>query len=111
MKSRSYAGWRVWYETGEVYDSKSSEWRSLPDDGVYLKVVYYSDGTRQLQQADRYFVAPHFSSEDIHGTCNDSNYEETKRRYPGAVFKRGKWGPDDYYRKIVDEALDSVWER
>lgn len=98
--------WRVWYDDGTVYDSCRRDWAGLPDDGLLVKMLYYDDGTRQIQQgADYYFVAPHAEG-DIHG-ASSAPLEVIRRRYPGAIVKRGRWAPDGYYRRICEEAHSS----
>ncbi len=105
----STLGWRVWYEDGSIFDSRKTAWADLPDDGLYIKMIYCADGKKQVQTADWYFVAPHVSGENIHGTCADRFYEESIKRYEGAVFKRGKWAPEDYFKKIREDAMGSSW--
>ena len=102
-------GWRVWYDTGEIYDSASFKWSGLPDDGVLIKMIYYSDNTRQIQQgADYFFIAEHHSGEEIHANSTKS-ISEIEARYQNPVIKKGRWTPDEYYQKIVAEAMSSEW--
>lgn len=105
-----FLGQRIWYNDGKVYTCPPRKWENLPEDGILIRMLYYKGGAKQSQQNDWYFEAPHHSGEPIRGTCSDARLKETKERYPEAVFKRGQWGPDDYYRKIVDEAMSSAWK-
>lgn len=101
-------GWRCWYEDDAIYTSAERTWESLPDDGIVVKIIYYSNGGRQAQQADWYYEAPHEHG-TVRGTCTDGKREETEKRYPGAIFKRGKWVPDEYFREVCDVAVVSEW--
>lgn len=38
------AGWRAWYTSGRIYDSRSTTWKALPKQGV-LFVMLYMDQT------------------------------------------------------------------
>lgn len=101
-------GWRVWYDDGGIYTSADHDWADIPEDGLLVKMIYYADGTRQVQQgADWYFEAPHHSGETTRGFGNDE--KKIRKRYKGAVLKMGKWVPDRYYRRIVNEAMTSKW--
>lgn len=104
-------GWRVWYEDGSVIEQTTfEEWCAGPEDGIYGKILYFSTGTpREIQQNDWYFVAPHHSGEFIHGHCQDHKLGEALRRYQGAIFKSGKWGPTDYWRALTDSAMGRSW--
>jgi hypothetical protein len=98
-------GQRVWFLDGSVY---VNEWDKMPDDGVLIRMIYYLDGTKQIQQGlDYYYEAPHFSGV-IRGAGMDK--DEIVKRYQSAVIKRGIWAPDEYYSKIVQEAMASTWE-
>lgn len=104
----TFLGWRCWYSDGEVYSSDEYEWEELPDDGLLVRMLYFEDGYREIQQGmDYFYVAPHHSGEPIFGAGMDK--DEIEERYPDAVIVRGKWAPHDYYRNIVDEAMSSEW--
>ena len=110
MPSKTTVGWQVWYDDGSIYDSDNSDWSDLPDDGVLVKMIYYSDGTRQIQQgADYFFIAQHHSGEEIHANSTKT-IPEIKDRYQNPIIKKGRWAPDEYYQKIVDEAMSSKWD-
>lgn len=103
-------GWRVWFEAGKVFDSKTSSWKDLPDDGVIIVVVYHQkrlrsgDGhyrTRYANQ-DYYWTMPNAPDEIF---CSNENPLE---RYPDAVVKRGKWVPYDEYEKTCDKAMNTI---
>lgn len=98
--------WRVWFDDGSEYNSRDHVWADCPDDGVLVRMLYYRDGSRQIQNGlDYYYQAPHFSGESIYGAGGSK--DNIEKRYPDAVIKRGRWAPDDYYREIVDKAFAS----
>jgi hypothetical protein len=82
-------------------------WEDLPDDGLLCKMIYYKDGTKQVQHGlDFYYEAPHHAGIiQGAGMCRD----EIEDRYPGAVIKRGRWAPDNYYRVVMQIAHNSRW--
>jgi hypothetical protein len=109
MSSKEVLGWRCWYDDGKVYDSVKYDWKDLPDDGVLVKIIYYQDGTKQIQQGmDYYYEAPHCCGEVIRGTAMPR--DDVFGRYDGAVVKRGRWTPDEFYQQVVDMALASQWD-
>ncbi len=106
MKEKEYLGQRIWYSDGTVTTDK---WEDIPDDGILIKMLYYSDDTKQIQHGmDFYYESPHHSGELIRGTGMAK--DEIAQRYPDAIIKRGQWAPDEYYKKILEEAMASTWE-
>lgn len=105
-------GWRVFYEDGTILKQTTfEEWCASPNDGIYGKILYFDEGPpREIQQNDWYYVAPHHSGEFIHGHCQDMKLGETLMRYPGAVFKQGKWAPTPYWRQLTDKVLGMSWD-
>ena len=102
-------GWRVWYDDGKIYVSKTHRWTDVPWDGLMVKIIYYANGTKQIQHGmDWYGVAEHAEGE-IHFSTMDSP-ETVKKRYKNPIMKQGRWGPDDYYKRIVAEAHASKWD-
>lgn len=100
-------GWRVWYDDGEVFKSDTYGWADLADDGILVRMIYYGDGTKQIQHGmDYYYEAPHEEG-TIRGTGND--LDDILIRYPDAIIKRGRWTPDEYYRETVEESMKMVW--
>lgn len=107
-----FIGQRLWFLDGSVHTCPPKKFSSLsmPEDGLLVRMKYFEDDTKEIQQNDWYYEAPHHSGESIRGSCSDKDYEENLERYPTAVWIRGQWGPDDYYRKVVDEAMASTWK-
>jgi hypothetical protein len=108
MEAETYvAGWRIWFDDGRVYQSSTDKWEELPDDGVLVRMLYFTDGTKQIQCGnDFYYEAPHPQG-TIYGAANEAFWDP--KRYPGAIVKRGRWAPDAYFKRIHDAAFDSVW--
>lgn len=106
---KKFLGWRIWYDTGEIYSSGESKWEELPYDGILVKMLYYEGGGKQIQQGvDYYYVAKHHSGEEIHGCGMDK--DRIPERYPSAIIKYGRWAPDQFYRGVVNAAMRSIWE-
>lgn len=91
--------WRIWYDGGRFFDSESMSWEELPEDGVQLVVVYLPKGQRHISGCDFYFKA----DGDILGGNSDSEVS-IRRRYSGAVIKRGRWTSDEEIGRIKQEA-------
>lgn len=101
-----FVGQRVWFSNGSV---SSLPWDELPDDGILIRMLYYSDNTKQIQHGmDFYYESPHHSGEPIRGS--GMTKDEIAKRYYGAIIKRGIWAPDEYYKTILEEAMASTWE-
>lgn len=108
--SKQTAGWRVWYDDGSVHDSRTLRWEDLPEDGLLVKMLYYTDGTRQIQHGmDWYYEAPHPQGV-IRGTAMERDLPELPERYPGAILKRGRWAPEELYYRVLEAAMASTWE-
>lgn len=101
-------GWRVWYADGSKYDSATTRWSDLPNDGVIVAVLYFDDKTRRVMDGSSwYFRAKHESGEFIYGENEDSP-EENKKRYGEDIFlKRGKWTTEAIMYASQKEAMDS----
>lgn len=99
LETREVAGvaWRAWYVDGRTYDSRSCRWRDLPDDGALGFRIYFlempaPDGlpqARVMSGSDYYFCVPGVGYFD-----SDDEPAEIRRRYLGAIIKRGKWTTD-----------------
>lgn len=100
---RQVIGWRVWCDDDRVWDSAHHTWADVPDDGLLVRVIYYSDDRREIQALDYFYEAPHAASgETIYGAGTPT--DEIGTRYPGAVIKRGRWAPESYFRQVMARA-------
>ena len=114
--ARHVVGWKAWYAGEAVYDSRTTTWEELPNDGVVFIMLYMNtfnaDGTvrhrRQMSSNDWYFRAP-AGDDFIYGHNNDTP-EENARRFPGVILKRGKWVTDAEMEHDSQEAMDTTWE-
>ena len=103
-KSKRVVGWRVYYPN-EVYSSRLVAWTDLPTDDVQVVMQYFEDGTKAIFSGyDYYFWQP----PDIWG-ANNHDSSDNARRYPTAVFLRGKHMEIDAFSKIQDSAMESRW--
>jgi hypothetical protein len=96
------ASWRAWYDDGSRYDSDSTAWADLPDDGLQVVVIYFEDGTRRICHGDDWYF-------EVDGTIahNSDSRRDNERRYPNAALKRGRWMADDAYKALVARALEA----
>ena len=116
-------GWAAWVDTKtgtEIYSSKETEWADLPDDGIIFIMLYKDEGDGQVENltrythrenmsgVDHYFMAPHSSGMPIYGSNNDS-ITSIKKRYPGAIIKKGKWIPHELFQQIRMDAIKHGW--
>ena len=61
-----YVGQRVWFSNGLV---TTHAWEEMPDDGILIRMLYYSDDTKQIQHGmDFYYESQHHSVEPIRGS-------------------------------------------
>lgn len=98
-------GWRAWY-VDAVYDSAGTDPEELPGDECLYVVAYTGMETprRQLHSGeDTYFWWE--SPEGLVIGSNSDDEETNKRRYPGAVFVRGKWTTHERMQRVQAEAL------
>ena len=87
----SILGWRVWYDQGRGFNSRSTSWADLPDDGFQVLVEYYADGNRSMiTGVSKIFEVVHQVSGEIFHGGNDQTDAEIAQRYPGAVIKNGR---------------------
>jgi len=98
LEAKRVVGWYVWYDNGTTdpqrYDSRTSQFAELPEDGFEQRKLCYSDGTaRSDGGADYYFEAKHPTGLTIYGSNNDPP-EMTRKRYEVVSIKRGRWLPD-----------------
>lgn len=110
--------WVAWYTGQREFTSKDTAWADLPDDGVLGMALFETtakpDGNctrRHMSGSDWYF---RWEGPDgvIYGE-NDSAAEDNAGRYPGAVFKRGKWGTEAEMHTVVVRmaSLNVRWRR
>lgn len=108
---RREIGWRAWYDHSRKYDSATTKWEDLPDDGMQVLVVYYEDDNRmmfgpspdQRSGVDHYFQVPGPDGEMIYGSNSDTD-TEILARYPGAIIKRGRWTTYEEFSRLQEEA-------
>lgn len=77
----------------------------MPVDGVLVRMLYYSDGTKQIQQGLDYYYEANHPGGMIRGAGMDK--DKIPERYPNAIIKTGMWVNDEYYLNVVKEAMES----
>lgn len=115
MIARKVLGLIAWYDGLEAVDVFRIEtpraFEALPPDGVIEMAVYFDDGRRNMLGGhDFYFYAPHRDGQ-IYGSESYTTEDEIKRRYPGAIVKRGKWVPEETMARVAELALAAKWGR
>lgn len=107
-------GWRAWYADGSKYDSKTTNWRDLPDDGVLIIVLYFDDKRpdgkplRRINSGvDWYFKARGLKG-SIYGLNNDTSEENKKRYGEDVLLKQGKWTDESIMYQAEKEATEAV---
>ena len=103
--------WKAWYRGGQAYCSTGREWASLPDEGVLAVVVVFDECCptsgvqlrRMISGSDLYWTC----EIDGHETfCQGSHEDKPRRRYPGAIIKRGIWTSDEEMQRVNEEMKD-----
>lgn len=99
-------GWRAWYVGRRTYTSARTAPEDLPDDGLLYVVEYTGLDTpkRHLHSGHDWYFWWHGPEGLVIGGNSDS-LEENERRYPGAVFVRGKWTTHEEMKRVRDAAL------
>jgi adenylate kinase family enzyme len=97
---------------GTVYSSREcfsfSDIPDNPQNGVLVRMLYYSDGTRQVQQGVEFFYeSEHPSGEPVRGTAEFES--DIRTRYRNPIIRQGQWAPDEFYDRIVKEAMETCW--
>jgi len=99
-------GWQAWYADGSKYDSATTKWTDLPDDGVLIIMLYFDNKTRRIMDgSDWYFRAKHESGEFIYGENNDPPEENRKRYGKSVLLKRAKWTTEKIMYDLQKEAM------
>lgn len=110
-------GWRAWYSETLIYDSRTTNWVDLPDDGLLVVVVYLNtdEGSNTFRRGTKYrrtmsghdhFFEAQGPLGPIYGSSNDSMDLITQRYGPSSI-KKGQWSDDETYSRIRDLALAS----
>ena len=102
-------GWRVWVDGGLIFDSREHTWEDVPGDGIIEMYVYKEGDYREsLCGHTYYYIAPHLEG-FIYDSDNDPP-DKIKKRYPGAIVKRGKRVPSEVMFRIQKEAAEYKWQ-
>jgi hypothetical protein len=105
-------GWRCWYDDGsEQTGSRFDDWCKLAESNpekCLVKMLYYCDGTKQIQTSDWWYEAPHERGV-IRATCSDKKKPEIEKRYPEAIFIEGFWTVDEWFTECREAAMASSY--
>lgn len=98
-------GWTAHYTNGLTISSDNRLPNELPQTGLQVWMLYFTDGTRRILEGnDRFFWLDNLSADGIFGQTDDPA-SEVLARYPGAYIIEGELLPDDAYREIRTRAL------
>lgn len=103
-------GWRIWYEHNRVFESRTFQWKDLPDDGLIIVILYENKRLKSGKGHYRricanksyYWIVPPNSLDVFY---DDENPVE---RYPGAIVKRGKWVPYAEYEAVMQKSMEAL---
>lgn len=105
-------GWRCWYDDGSTHIGLMlNDWTALAaahPDHCLIKMIYYDDGTKQMQQMDWWYEVQHETGV-IRATCHDNDKAKIELLHPTAVFIEGFWTTDEWFRECADAAMISKW--
>lgn len=105
-------GWRCWYDDGSTYTGLTfTDWTALAasnPDHCLIKMIYYDDGTKQIQQMDWWYEVDHPSGV-IRADCHDSKKSDIETLHPDAVFIEGFWTTDEWFNECIDLAMSSTY--
>lgn len=110
MNKNTIIGFRVWYEGDRVFDSKTTVWEDLPDDGLIIVMLYEN---KRLKSGNGHYRRV-CSNKSFYWTVPpnilDVFYDDENPvvRYPGAIAKRGKWVPYAEYDAVIKEAMETL---
>lgn len=90
----------AWYVGGSTFEGGRDEWGALPDDGVLAVKVCFNDGTARVCSGNDWYGLLQTSSDSF--TIIHNNNEDNEKRYPNAVFKRGKWTSEEEMQAVND---------
>ncbi len=98
----SIVGWRAWYTQGRKYDSSTTKWEDLPDDGALVFVLYQKSRPHRRMMLG---VSLYWHIGDVYACDNAADALIPE----GASVKRGKWTTDPEQKQVLDEA-NQAWE-
>lgn len=98
-------GWVAYYSGGVKYSSADTAPTALPQTGMLVWMLYFTDGTRRvLHGNDRYFFFDDGSDEGIFANTDESS-AEILSRYPGAYIIEGEFVDDTEYNSTIKSAF------
>ena len=96
------AGWRAWYTSDRIYDSRSTTWKALPKTGVLFIMLYLDQmtaGGRRYREA--------LYGNDYYWEEGDTFKNEDVAPPPPTKTKKGALIPDAEFEQIVRTAFDA----
>ena len=107
--NKETVGWRCWYDNGDIFKGSTFEdWKNLPKEFCLVKMIYYADGTKQIQTMDWWYEVLHEKGV-IRATCHDNDKAEIEALHPDAVFVEGFWTTDEWFNDRMNLAMRSSY--
>lgn len=98
-------GWRAYYADGSVYSSTNTAIKSLPQTGLLVWMLYFTDMTRRIMEGnDRCFWYDNGSTDGVFAST-DETVSDINSRYPGAYIIEGQLVDDTTFKNIEYTAL------
>lgn len=99
------AGWRAYYSGGAVYRSATTPIASLPQTGLLVWMLYFTDGTRRIMHGnDRCFWYNNGSTDGVYATT-DETVVQINDRYPGAYIIEGELVSEQEFNDTIELAM------
>lgn len=96
--------WRAWFVGDSVISSADMDPDDLPRDRLLGVVEYLPfDTPKRYQHTGENWYFWWQSPDGLVIGSNSDSLEENQRRYPGAVFVRGKWTSHQEMQRVRDE--------
>lgn len=96
--AKHVVGVEVFYED-RVY--QDPDWAELPDDGVQIILVRYTDGTCRRLEGNNWYFRARGLADWVYAETNDPADID---RYPDAVRVRGRWTDDATWAGLMGQA-------
>ena len=95
-------GWHSFLRDGKLHRDVLQD--DLPEGNMLLRIVYYSDGTRQIQNGD-HFIEVDTPEGLLQRTVSEKKLPALFEEYPDAHVIDGVYVADDYWYALLDKAL------
>jgi hypothetical protein len=95
---------KAWYIGGFFFEGDSSAWGEMPDDGMLAVKVFFNDDTARNCAGNDWYGLLVLSPDSW--TVIHNNNTDNDKRYPTALWKRGKWTTEDEMHQVIQKMSD-----